>query len=191
LELRLELLEFRGRGGSEEANRIVKNRNAGGSHAVLAEPGGEGLADSDDAGAGTEAPAVELVVEEHFEVGGGVAVLEGEPGVAAVETAGFDGEVGFDVVGLQDVGLDLVGEGRELAQKRKVEGTGFVEEMKGEAEGYNGIGKGVGTGTGAAVGGEDGLDGTGQGEAGRGGEPLAQGKEIFDRPGNGICLNDD
>ena len=82
----------------------MKNGDTFGGDAERGELIFEGSADGDQVVGVVEAPTVELVIEPLFEIGGGVAVVESDPGVGPIESAAGNEEVGFDVVGLDDAG---------------------------------------------------------------------------------------
>lgn len=169
-------------GAPVEADGVVDDFDAGGGDAAGDEFVAEGLADGEDFGGGGEGPAVELVVEAGFEVGPGVAVVEGDPGGEGGESGAAGEEVGFDGVGLDDVGLEALGECVERVGDGGVEGAAFGDEFDGDAEGAGGFGEEGGGGV-AGESGDGGVDAEGGGEAG-------EFEEIFGGAGDGIGLED-
>ena len=102
---------------------VVKNGDTFGGDTERGELIFEGSADSNQVVGAVQAPTVELVVEPLFEIGGGVAVVESDPGVGPIESAAGNEEVGFDVMRLDDVGGEGMDELTDFGEERGVEGA--------------------------------------------------------------------
>jgi len=112
---------------------VVEDGDAAGGDAEGGELLFKGAADGDEVVRLAEAPAVALVVDALFQAGGGVAVVEGNPGEFAVKAAKGEEEVGFNVVGLDEVRREGPDELADFGEEGRVIGTGFGEDMDGEA----------------------------------------------------------
>lgn len=134
---------------------VVEDGDALGGDAEGGELILEGSADGDEVFGLAEAPAVELVVEALVEAGGGVAVVEGEPGEGPVQATEGDEEVGFDVVGLDDVGREGADKLADFGEERWIEASGLGQDVDGEAGAASGVDEAVG----AVVGAGEGDDG--------------------------------
>src|ERR1035441_1781056 len=84
---------------------------------------------------GLQAPAIELIVALHFPVVGGITMMEGDPGIAALQAGKAHQEMRFHTMRLNQMRVVGADTGAQLAQAPGIETETLFYRLVGQSSG--------------------------------------------------------